>query len=65
MAAFPRFVLHDLRLSARGLAAMFGGLSPRGAGVLIALLFVALHAAAWPVAGWLIGLEDGPDGLAR
>ena len=27
-AAFPRFVLHDLRLSARGLASMFGPLSP-------------------------------------
>ena len=27
--AFPRFVLHDLRLSARGLASMFGSLSLR------------------------------------
>ena len=63
--AFPRFVAHDLRLSARGLASMFGSLSPRGLGVLIALLFVALHAAAWPIAGWLINIEDGPDGVAR
>ena len=64
-AAFPRFVAHDLRLSARGLAAMFGGLTPAGLAILIALLFVALHAAAWPLAGWLIAIEDGPDGLAR
>jgi len=64
-AAFPRFVAHDLRLSLRGLMSMFGSLSPKGLGVLIALLFVALHAAAWPVAGWLIAIEDGPDGVAR
>ncbi len=64
-AAFPRFVAHDLRLSRRGLMSMFGSLSPKGLGVLIALLFVALHAAAWPVAGWLIAIEDGPDGVAR
>jgi ABC-2 type transport system permease protein len=64
-AAFPRFVAHDLRLSARGLASMFGSLSPRGLGILIALLFVGLHAAAWPIAGWLIDIEDAPDGAAR
>ena len=64
-AAFPRFVAHDLRLSLRGLMSMFGSLSPKGLGVLIALLFVALHAAAWPVAGWLIDIEDAPNGLAR
>ena len=65
MAAFPRFVLHDLRLSARSLASMFGSVSLRRLGALIALLFVAFHVAAYPVAGWLIGIEDGPDGLAR
>ena len=64
-AAFPLFVLHDLRLSARGLASMFGSLSPRGLGILIALLFVALHAAAYPVAGWLARIESAPDGPAR
>jgi hypothetical protein len=64
-AAFPRFLLHDLRLSARGLASMFGSLTPRGLGALIVLLFVALHVAAWPVAGWLIRVEDAPDGSAR
>jgi ABC-2 type transport system permease protein len=64
-AAFPRFVAHDLRLSARTLASMFGSLSPRGLGVLIATLFVAFHVAAWPVAGWLVGVEGAPDGLAR
>jgi len=64
-AAFPRFVAHDLRLSSRGLASMFGSLSPRGLGVLIALLFLALHAAAWPIAGWLDSVEDGPNGPAR
>ena len=62
LAAFPRFVLHDLRLSARALASMFGSLSLRSLAALIALLFVALHVAAYPVAGWLIGIEDGPDG---
>ena len=46
-AAFPRFVLHDLRLSARGLASMFGSLSLRRLAALIALVFVALHVAAW------------------
>src|SRR3984885_8680844 len=65
LAAFPRFVLHDLRLSARSLASMFGSLSLRQLAVLIALLFVALHIAAYPVAGWLIGIEDGPDGVMR
>jgi ABC-2 type transport system permease protein len=65
LAAFPRFVLHDLRLSARALASMFGSLSPRRLAALIALVFVALHVAAYPVAGWLIGIEDGPDGAMR
>lgn len=64
-AAFPRFVLHDLRLSARGLASMFGSVSARGLGVLIALLFTAFHVAAYPVAGWLIGIEHAPNGFAR
>ena len=65
LAAFPRFVLHDLRLSARSLASMFGSLSLRQLAVLIALLFVALHIAAYPAAGWLIRIEDGPDGVMR
>ena len=65
LAAFPRFVLHDLRLSARSLASMFGSLSLRRLGALIALVFVGLHVAAYPIAGWLIGVEDGPDGVAR
>ena len=65
LAAFPRFVLHDLRLSARSLASMFGSLSLPRLAALIALLFVALHVAAYPVAGWLISIEDGPDGPAR
>ena len=26
---------------------------------------MALHAAAWPVAGWLIDIEDGPNGSER
>jgi ABC-2 type transport system permease protein len=62
---FSRFVLHDLRLSARGLASMFGSLSPGRLGAFAALLFVAFHAAAWPVAGWLIDIEDGPNGPER
>jgi ABC-2 type transport system permease protein len=65
VTAFPRFVLHDLRLSARSLASMFGSLSLQRLAVLIALLFVGLHVAAYPVAGWLIGVEDGPNGPAR
>jgi ABC-2 type transport system permease protein len=65
LAAFPRFVLHDLRLSARGLASMFGSRSLRGLGALAALLFVAFHVAAYPVAGWLIDIEDSPDGIGR
>jgi ABC-2 type transport system permease protein len=65
LAAFPRFVLHDLRLSARSLTSMFGALSLRRLAILIALLFVALHIAAYPVAGWLIAIEDGPDGVMR
>jgi ABC-2 type transport system permease protein len=63
--AFARFVLHDLRLTVRGLASMFGAAAPSRLGIVIALLFVALHIAAWPVAGWLGGIEDGPDGAAR
>src|ERR1700677_1554410 len=65
LTAFPRFVLHDLRLSARSLASMFGSLSLRRLAALIALLFLGLHIAAYPVAGWLIGIEDGPDGVMR
>ncbi|MBV8796944.1 MAG: hypothetical protein JO136_18575 [Hyphomicrobiales bacterium] len=65
MAAFPRFVLHDLRLSARTLASMFGGLSLGRLAILIVLVFVALHVAGYPIAGWLIRIEDGPDGPAR
>src|ERR1700727_1213301 len=65
LAAFPRFVLHDLRLSARALASMFGSLSLWRLTALIALLFVALHIAAYTVAGWRIGVEDGPDGRIR
>jgi hypothetical protein len=64
-AAFPRFVLHDLRLSARGLASRFGALTPGRLGALAALLFTALHAAAWPVACWLIDVEDRPNGPER
>ena len=44
---------------------MFGSLSLWRLTALIALLFVALHIAAYPVAGWLIGVEDGPDGVMR
>ena len=44
---------------------MFGSLSLWRLAALIALLFVALHIAAYPVAGWLIGVEDGPDGVMR
>jgi hypothetical protein len=50
-AAFCRFVRHDLRLSARGLMSMFGGVSPGRLGAIAAALFAALHGAAWPVAG--------------
>ena len=65
VAVFFRFVLHDLRLTARGLASMFSATSPVNLGALIAVLLVSLHAAAWPIAGWLVGIEDGPDGAAR
>jgi ABC-2 type transport system permease protein len=65
LAAFPRFVLHDLRLSAPASASMFGSLSPRRLAALIALVFVALHVAAYPVAGWLIGIEEGADDAMR
>src|SRR5271156_4581822 len=44
---------------------MFGSLSLRRLAALIALLFLGLHIAAYPVAGWLIGIEDGPDGVMR
>ncbi len=65
LAAFPRFVLHDLCLSARSVASMFGSLSLRQLAALIALLFLGLHFAAYPAAGWLIGIEDGPNGVVR
>jgi ABC-2 type transport system permease protein len=65
LAAFPRFVLHDLRLSARSLASMFGSAPLPRLAALIVLLFAGLHVAAYPVAGWLIGVEGGPDGPAR
>jgi ABC-2 type transport system permease protein len=63
--AFSRFVLHDLRLSARSLASMFGSLSLLRLGTLIVLMVLALHVAAYPIAGWLIAIEDGPDGVMR
>src|SRR5208282_3948316 len=40
---------------------MFGALTQGRLAALAALLFVALHAAAWPVAGWLIDIEDRPN----
>jgi ABC-2 type transport system permease protein len=64
-AAFCRFVRHDLRLSARGLMSMFGAVSPVRLAAVAAAVFVALHAAAWPVAGWLIEIEGGPNGAAK
>jgi ABC-2 type transport system permease protein len=63
--AFSRFVLHDLRLSARGFASMFGPARPATVWALLVLLLAGLHAAAWPVAGWLLGVEEGPGGAAR
>jgi ABC-2 type transport system permease protein len=65
LAAFPRFVLHDLRLSVRALCSMFGSWSSRRLAALIALMFAALHFAAYPVVGWLLSIEDGPEGAAR
>ena len=44
---------------------MFGSLSLPRLAALIVLVFVALHITAYPVAGWLIGIEDGPDGRMR
>ena len=48
---------------------MFGAASPAKLGPVIALLIVALHAAAWPIAGWLVEIEDGPhavlDGVVK
>ncbi len=63
--AFSRFVLHDLRLSGRGFASMFGSARPSTVWTLFVLLLAGLHVAAWPVAGWLIGVEDGPGGADR
>lgn len=62
--AYARFVLHDLKLSARGFASMFGPATPATVLALLLFLLAGLHAAAWPVAGWLIAVEDGPDGAA-
>ena len=62
--AFSRFVAHDLRLSMRGFASMFGRARPATVWALLVLLLAGLHAAAWPVAGWLIGVEDRPAGAA-
>ena len=65
LAAFPRFVLHDLRLNARALASMFGASSLRRLAIFVVLMFLGLHVAAYPLAGWLIQIEDGPDGAER
>ncbi len=65
LAAFPRFVLHDLRLNARALASMFGASSLRRLAILVVVMFLGLHVAAYPLAGWLIQIEDGPDGAER
>ena len=52
-AAFPRFVLHDLRLSARALGSMFGALSLRSLAALDRPCVPGLHVAAYPIVGWL------------
>ncbi len=65
LRAFPRFVLHDLRLSARTLASMFGALALRRLGALIVLVFLALHVAAYPVAAGSSALKTAPTALAR
>ena len=64
-AVFVHFVLHDLRLGRRRLASMFGALPPRNLGIVVTLLFAALHAAAWPVAGWFARIEGAPGGEAQ
>jgi ABC-2 type transport system permease protein len=63
--AFSRFILHDLRLTARGLAAMFGGASTARFGIAVVIGIAVLHAAAWPVGGWLAAIEDGDGGRER
>ena len=65
LAAFYRFVLHDLRLNARALASMFGASSLQRLAILVVLMFLGLHVAAYPIAGWLMKIEDGPDGAER
>ena len=65
LSAFSRFVLHDLRLNMRGLASMFAAASLGRLGSIVVLAFAVLHVVAWPVAGRLTGIENGPNGAAR
>lgn len=50
---------HDLLLAWRRFRAMFGGLRPRTAVVILVVVFVALHALAWPAARWFAGVQPG------
>jgi len=59
---FVSFVAHDLRLGARGFAAMFGALPARRVAAILVAALVGLHLVAWPAALWFGGHESGADG---
>ena len=65
VVAFSRFILHDLRLTARRLAAMFGGTSPSRFAIAVVIGIALLHAAAWPVGGRLVSIGDSDGGRER
>jgi ABC-2 type transport system permease protein len=59
---FSGLVAHDLKLGAREFLAIFGAMPRRRIAVVLAVIFVGLHAFAWPVALWLGARENGPEG---
>jgi ABC-2 type transport system permease protein len=59
--SFPALIAHDIRLSWRSFAAMFGKSSVRTTIAVLLAFGLALHLAAWPAIGALKPLMHGPD----
>ncbi len=59
--SFPALVAHDIRLSWRGFAAMFGATSTRWSVAILSVCAGGLHLLAWPAVHYLRPLMHGPD----
>ena len=61
LGSFPALLIHDIRLSWRGFAAMFGKTSTRWSVAILLACVSVLHLLAWPAVHLLTPLMRGPD----